>query len=85
MQKNSILKTKTLFTNARVYKAMADNKFYLILTEEEVEDRFFTKELAIKDAKQLALQEKKTIYFMECTKVFAVECNVTETTFEETT
>ena len=51
MQKNSILKTKTLFTNARVYKAMADNKFYLILAEEEVEDKFFTKELAIKDTK----------------------------------
>lgn len=61
---------------------MTNNKFYLILTEDEVEDRFFTKEIAIKEAKELALQAKKKVYFMECTKVFNVELNVTETYFE---
>lgn len=64
---------------------MTHNKFYLILTEDEVEDRFFTKDLAIKDAKQLSIQENKTVYFMECTKVFDVEVNLKETSFEETT
>jgi hypothetical protein len=64
---------------------MTNNKFYLILTEEEVEDRFFNKDRAIKDGKQLAIQEKKTVYMMECIKTFNVDINVVETSFEETT
>lgn len=63
---------------------MTNNKFWLVLTEKQAEEKFLTKEYAINDAKELAQKRKKPMYLMECMKVFDVIVNVAETSFEAT-
>ena len=63
---------------------MTTNKFWLVLTEKQAQEKFLTQEYAINDARELAQKRKKPIYLMECVKVFDVDVNVIETSFEAT-
>jgi hypothetical protein len=63
---------------------MKTNKFWLVLTEKQAQEKFLTQEYAINDARELAQKRKKPMYLMECVKVFDVDVNVIETSFEAT-
>jgi hypothetical protein len=63
---------------------MTQNKFWLVLTEKQAQEKFLTKEYAINDARELAQKRKKPMYLMECVKVFDVNVNIVETSFEAT-